>query len=72
MSDITGNGDAVMVAETGTVQEENSVLTDLVMEGLVIQLSPSLQHGAESTTNARAIAYRDRILETAGRSKETA
>ena len=71
MSVITGNGDAVMVAETGTVQEENSVLTDLVMEGLVIQLSPSLQHGAEGTTNARAIAYRDRILETAGRFKET-
>ena len=65
MSDNTGNGDAVMAAETGTVQGGNSVPTDLVMEGLEVQLSPSLQDGAESKANARAIAYRDRILETA-------
>ena len=71
MSDNTGNGDAVMAAETGTVQGRNSVLTDLVMEGLEIQLSPSLQDGAEGKANARAIAYRDRILETTGKSKET-
>ena len=71
MTDITGNGKAVMTAEIGTVQEGNSVLTDLVMEGLDVQLSPSLQDGTEGTTNARAIAYRDRILEAADRSEKT-
>ena len=71
MSDITGNGNMVMEAETGTALEGNSVLTDLVVEDMEIQLSPSLQHGAEGTTNARPIAYRDRILEAAGRFKET-
>lgn len=70
MIDITGNEDAVMVTETGTVQEGNSVLTDLVVEGMEIQLSPLLQDGGESTANARAMAYRDRILEATGRSKE--
>ena len=70
MSDITGNGNALMVTETGTVREGNSVLTDLVVEGMEIQLSPLLQDGGESTANARAIAYRDRILEAAGRFKE--
>ena len=70
MSNITGNGDMVMVAETGTVRERDSVLTDLVVEGLDVQLSASLQDGGESTTNARAMAYRDRIIEAAGRSKE--
>ena len=70
MSNITGNGDMVMVAETGTVRERDSVLTDLVVEGLDVQLSASLQDGVESTANARAIAYRDRILEVVGRSKE--
>ena len=59
-----------MVAETGTVQEGNSVLTDLVVEGLDVQLSPSLQDGTEGTANARAMAYRDRILEAADRSKK--
>ena len=59
-----------MVAETGTDRGENSVLTDLVVEGLDVQLSASLQDGVESTANARAIAYRDRILEVVGRSKE--
>ena len=71
MSDITGNEDGVMVTETGTVREGNSVLTDLVVEDMEIQLSPSLQDGSESKANARAIAYRDRILEAASRSKET-
>ena len=71
MSDITGKGNVVMAAETGATLEGNSVLTDLVVEDMEIQLSPSLQNGVESTANARAIAYRDRILETAGRSKET-
>ena len=71
MSDITGNEDAMMVTETGTIQEGNSVLTDLVMEGLDVQLSPSLHDGTEGTTNARAIAYRDRTLEAAGRSEKT-
>ena len=71
MSDIKGNGNVVMAAETGTVQEGNSVLTDLVMEGLEIQLSPPFQDGAEGKSNGRAMAYRDRILEAAGRSKET-
>ena len=70
MIDITGNEEAVMVTETGTVQEGNSVLTDLVVEGMEIQLSPLLQDGGESTANARAMAYRDRILEATGRSKE--
>ena len=70
MSDITGKGNVVMAAETGATLEENSVLTDLVVEDMEIQLSPSLQNGVESTANARAMAYRDRILETAGRSKE--
>ena len=70
MSDITGNGNMVMAAETGTALEGNSVFTDLVVEDMEIQLSPSLQDGVESTANARAMAYRDRILETAGRSKE--
>jgi hypothetical protein len=41
------------------------------MEGLEIQLSPAFQDGAEDKSNARAMAYRDRILEAAGRSKET-
>ena len=71
MIDITGNEDALMVTETGTVREGNSVLTDLVVEGMEIQLSPLLQDGVESTANARAIAYRDRILEAVSRSKET-
>ena len=70
MSDITGNGNMVMAAETGTVQEGNSVLTDLVMEGLDIQLSPLIRGGGENISNARAMAYRDRILEATGRSKE--
>ena len=71
MSDITGNGNVIMAAETGTAPEGNSVLTDLVMEGLEIQLSPAFQDGAEGKSNARAMAYRDRILEAAGRFKET-
>ena len=70
MSDITGKGNVVMAAETGATLEGNSVLTDLVVEDMEIQLSPSLQNGVESTANARAMAYRERILETAGRSKE--
>ena len=70
MSNITGNGDAVIAAITGTVQRGDPVFTDLIMEGLEIQLSLSLQDGVESTANARAMAYRDRILEAAGRSKE--
>lgn len=72
MSDISGNGKAAMAVETGTAQGVNSVLTDLVMEGLDVQLSPSLQDGDKGTANSRAMAYRDRILEAAGRSKETA
>ena len=71
MSDITGNGVVAMAAETGTAQRGDTVFTDLVMEGLDVQISPSLQDGTEGTANARAIAYRDSILETAGRSKET-
>ncbi len=71
MSDITGNGNVIMAAETGTAPDGNSVLTDLVMEGLEIQLSPPFQDGAEGKSNGRAMAYRDRILEAAGRSKET-
>ena len=59
-----------MVAETGTDRGENSVLTDLVVEGMDVQLSPLLQDGAEGKANARAMAYRDRIIEAAGRSKE--
>ena len=70
MSDITGNGNVVMAAETGAVQERNSVLTDLVMEGLDIQFSPLIRGESEGTANARAKAYRDRILEATGRSKE--
>ena len=71
MSDITGNGNVIMAAETETAPEGNSVLTDLVVEGMDVQLSPTLQDGVEVTANARAMAYRDRILEAAGRSKET-
>ena len=71
MSGITGNGNMEMEAETGTAQEGDSALTDLVMEGLDIQLSPSIRGESEGTANARAMAYRDRILEVAGRSKET-
>ena len=70
MSDITGNGNAVMAAEIGTDRGENSALTDLVVEGMDVQLSSLLQDGVESTANARAIAYQDRILEVVGRSKE--
>ena len=70
MSDITGNGNMEMEAETGTAQEGDSALTDLVMEGLDIQLSPSIIGETEGTANARAKAYRDRILEAAGRTKE--
>ena len=71
MSDITGNGVVAMAAETGTAQRGDTVFTDLVVEGLEIQLSPPFQDGAEGKANARAMAYRDRILEAAGRSKET-
>ena len=71
MSDIAGKENAVMTAETGTAREGNSILTDLVMEGMDVQLSPSLQDGSKNTANDRAMAYRDRILEAAGRSKET-
>ena len=70
MSDITGNGNVIMAAETGAAPEGNYVLTDLVMEGLDIQLSPSIIGETEGTANARAKAYRDRILEAAGRTKE--
>ena len=70
MSDITGNGNMVMAAETGTAQEGNSAITDLVMEGLDIQLSPSIRGESEGIANARAMAYRDRILEVASRVKE--
>ena len=72
MSDIIGNGNVIMAAETETAPEGNSVLTDLVMEGLEIQISPPFQDGAEGKANTRAMAYRDRILEAAGRSKVTA
>ena len=65
-----GNENMIMAAETGTTQEGNSVLTDMVMEGLDIQLSPSIRGEGEGTANARAKAYRDRILEATGRSKE--
>ena len=71
MSDITGKGNVVMAAETGATLEGNSVLTDLVVEDMEIKLSPSLQDGTEGTANARAMAYRDRILGAADRSKET-
>ena len=71
MSDITVNEDVMMVTETRAVREGNSVLTDLEVEGMEIQLSHLLQDGVEGTANARAMAYRDRILEAAGRSKET-
>ena len=70
MSDITGNGNVVMAAEIGTAQEGDSVLTDLVMEGMDIQLSPSIRGEGEGTANARAMAYRNRILEAAGRTQE--
>ena len=72
MSDTTGNGKMVMRTENGPAQGEKSALPDLVIGGLDIQLSPSLQGGAGDTANARAMAYRDRILEAAGRSRETA
>ena len=72
MNDIARNGNAVMAAETGKVRGRNPVRTDLVMKGMDIQLSPSLQDGPKETANARAKAYRDRILEAAGRSKVTA
>ncbi len=72
MNGITGNAKAVMATGTGTVQQGNSVFTDLVMEGLDVQFSPSLQDRAEDTDNARVMAYRDRILEAAGGSKEKA
>ena len=70
MSDIAGNENVAMAAETGAVQGENSALTDLVMEGLDIQLSPSIIGETEGTANARAKAYRDRILEAAGRTNK--
>ena len=38
MSDIAGKENAVMTAETGAVQKGNSVTTDLVMEGMNVQL----------------------------------
>ena len=71
MSDIAGKEVVAMAAETGTAQRGDTVFTDLVVEGLDVQLSPSLQNGGESKANAQAIVYRDRILETTGRSKET-
>ena len=71
MSEIAGNKNVTMAAETGTVRGGNSTPTDLVMGGLDIQLSPSLKDGPKETPNARAKAYRDRILEAAGRSKKT-
>ena len=70
MSDITGNGVVAMAAETGTAQRGDAVFTDLVVEGLDVQLSASLQDGGESTANARGMAFRDRIIEAAGISKE--
>ena len=72
MNGITGNGKAVTATGTETVQEGNSVFTDFVMEGLDVQFSPSQQDQAEGKDNARIMAYRDRILEAAGRSKEKA
>ena len=71
MSDIAGKGNAVMAVKTGTVGERNPLPTDLVMEGLDVQLSPSLQDGPKEAADARAQSYRDRILEAAGRFKET-
>ena len=72
MSGITGKEKTMTATGIGTGQEGNSVFKDLVMEGLDVQFSPSLQDGDESTDNARVMAYRDRILEAAGRSKENA
>ena len=50
-------------------------MSDITGNGNVImaeiQLSPPFQDGAEGKAYARAMAYRDRILEAAGRSKET-
>ena len=71
MSGIAGKGNAAMETETGTVRGGNSTLTDLVMGGMDVQLSPSLQDGSKDTANDRARSYRDRILEAAGRFKET-
>ena len=71
MSDIARNENAVMAAETGTIRGGNSTPTDLVMGGLDIQLSPSLQDGPKDTANDRVMTYRDRILKAAGRSKGT-
>ena len=68
MSDISGNGKVAMASETGTAREGSSVLKDLIMDGLDVQISPLLQDGTEGAANARAVAYRDRILEAAGRS----
>lgn len=70
MSDITGNGNVVMAAEIGTAQEGDSVLADLVMEGMDIQLYPSIRGEGEGTSNVRAMAYRDRVLEAVGKTKE--
>ena len=67
MRDISGNGKAAIAAETGTIREGNSALTDLVMDGLNVQLSPLSQDGAKGTADVRTMAYRDRILEAVGR-----
>ncbi len=72
MSSIAENEKLVMAAGAGTAREGESVFTDLVMEGLDVQFSPSLQEKAEGEANARALAYRDRILGVVGRSKEKA
>ena len=72
MSDITANEKAVTGTAFGTAQEGNTIFTDFVMEGLGIQSLPSLQDGAEGTNNARVMAYRDRIFEATGSSKEKA
>ena len=40
------------------------------MEGLDIQLSPAIRGETEGTANARAKAYRDRILEAVGRTNK--
>lgn len=71
MSGIAGKGNAAMASETGTVRGGNSTLTDLVMGGLDVQLSPSLQDGLKDSANDRAMAYRDRILKAAGIFKGT-
>ena len=70
MSDITGNGNVIMAAEPEQLRKEFCSYRS-GMEGLDVQLSPPFAGWGRRHSQCPSNSLRDRILEAAGRSKET-